>query len=78
MNTIKLRKDYQEITKDLLITPLISEKDFIIKFLKKELERLNNALKTWSDDSKILYKSKYKRILKDKEELLIEIESLEK
>ena len=27
MNAIKLRKDYQEITKDLLITPLISEKD---------------------------------------------------
>ena len=40
--------------------------------------QLNNALKTWSDDSKVLYKSKYKRILKDKEELLIEIESLEK
>jgi len=36
MNAIKLRKDYQEITKDLLITPLISEKDFIIKFLKKD------------------------------------------
>ena len=32
MNAIKLRKDYQEITKDLLITPLISEKDFIINF----------------------------------------------
>ena len=76
MNVIQLQNDYQTIIKVSTITPLVTENEFVKHFLSKELERINQALKTWSDKSKSLYKSKYKRILKDKEQLLIEIESL--
>ena len=76
MNAIQLRNDYQSLTKGSSIVPKISENDFVKLFLNKELERINKALKTWTDKSKTLYKSKYKRILKEKQNLLIEIESL--
>ena len=64
MKADQLRKDYQNLAKQYSNDPKISEYDFVKLFLNKELDNINQALKTWSDKSKALYKSKYKRILK--------------
>lgn len=66
---VKLAKDYDQLQKIHPGRAVITKKEFILEFLFRELESLNNSLEEWTEKSKNKYKKTYKSHLERQKSL---------
>ena len=66
---VKLAKDYDQLQQIHPGRAVITKKEFILTFLHKELESLNNSLESWCASSKKKYKKTYESHLKRQKSL---------
>lgn len=60
METVQsLLKEYRELNKNT-DNPLMSERDFVICCLKKQLERIDLGIRSFSEESKLIHNKSFK------------------